>query len=502
MLETLDLQVKLAKSAYKARKKQLQIELARLQREAFNARLGIIVLIEGWELSGKALTIQFLNEFLDPRGFQVHAMYPPTQEERLHPFVRRYMLRMPAYGSTAFFQRSWYHLVLDAQVRGDGTFDPHTVYQEIRQYERMLTDDGYLIFKFWLHIDKKEQRKRRDDFDRMSFRRLIGPDDPEQHRYYDEYAQAAEEMFTATSTADSPWHLIPANDRRYARVAVANRLVQRIQMELHKRAQNAIAQEPLRPRPLPPLERPSVMDKVDLSVTMEKKEYKKRLKKAKKKVLDAQFQTYQHQRGVIFVFEGWDAGGKGGAIRRLTSHLDPRYFRVHPTAAPRGEEVDHHYLWRFWKEICPRGQWAIFDRSWYGRVLVERVEQFARQDEWERAYREINEFERSLYESGYLIFKYWIHISPEEQLKRFEERERVEYKRHKITEEDWRNRKKWLRYEEAADDMFRRTSTTIAPWHIIPGNDKPYARVKILENFIQGVNEGLQRPFITHKRAF
>ncbi len=203
------------------------------------------------------------------------------------------------------------------------------------------------------------------------------------------------------------------------------------------------------------------------------------------------WQVYQQKRPVILVFEGWDAAGKGGTIRRITEKLDPRGFTVWPISAPQGEDKTRHYLYRFWRRLLPRGQIAIFDRSWYGRVLVERVEGFCTEDEWRRAYKEINSFERQLTDFGAVLAKFWIHISRDEQLRRFKERECAGYKAWKLTDEDWRNRAKWTAYEEAVEEMVLKTSTLNAPWHLIEGNDKYFARVNVLSTLVVTLSEAL-----------
>jgi polyphosphate kinase 2 (PPK2 family) len=234
-----------------------------------------------------------------------------------------------------------------------------------------------------------------------------------------------------------------------------------------------------------------MLDTIDLSQSLSKEEYVQDLIRHQVAVSRLGYQVYVQQRPVIMVFEGWDAGGKGGAIKRVTEKLDPRGYVVHPIAAPRGEDKTHHYLWRFWRRLPERGQIAIFDRSWYGRVMVERIEGFAAEEEWRRAYREINHFERQLVDFGTIMFKFWIHISRDEQLRRFEVRKDTEYKAWKLTDEDWRNREKWDRYEAAVNEMLRRTSTLTAPWTVVEGNCKWFARIKVLETIVDGLSREL-----------
>lgn len=234
-----------------------------------------------------------------------------------------------------------------------------------------------------------------------------------------------------------------------------------------------------------------MLETLDLSRKLGQDDYEVQLRRRQIQLRELGWQTYQKKRPVVIVFEGWDAAGKGGAIKRLTERIDPRGYAVFPISAPQGEDKTHHYLYRFWRRLPERGQIGIFDRSWYGRVLVERVEGFATEAEWKRSYREINSFERQICNFGGILIKYWIHISREEQLRRFEERQHTGYKAWKLTDEDWRNRDKWPQYEEAVEEMLLKTSTRTAPWTLIEGNDKNYARVKVLNQAVEVLSKAL-----------
>ena len=234
-----------------------------------------------------------------------------------------------------------------------------------------------------------------------------------------------------------------------------------------------------------------MLETVDLTLALSKKEYQRQLQRRQVQVRELAYQVYVQKRPVVIVYEGWDAAGKGGSIKRLTARMDPRGYVVYPISAPQGDDKEHHYLWRFWRRLPERGQIAIFDRSWYGRVLVERVEGFATEEEWKRAYREINSFERQLHDFGTIIIKFWIHISREEQLRRFEQRKSIEYKSWKLTEEDWRNREKWPLYEQAVEEMLLKTSTVTAPWTIVEGEDKYWARVRALTTVVETLSREL-----------
>jgi len=234
-----------------------------------------------------------------------------------------------------------------------------------------------------------------------------------------------------------------------------------------------------------------VLDTVDLTQTLDKKKYRKDLIKYQVALHDLGYQVYVQQRPVIIIYEGWDAGGKGGNIKRVTERLDPRGYVVHAIAAPTGDDATRHYLYRFWRRLPETGQIAIFDLSWYGRVMVERIEGFCNEEAWKRAYREINHFERQLVDFGTVIFKFWIHISKDEQLRRFNTRSEDELKNWKLTEEDWRNRDKWDAYYEAVNDMLVKTSTVTAPWTVVEGNSKWYARIKVLTTLVDGLSKAL-----------
>lgn len=234
-----------------------------------------------------------------------------------------------------------------------------------------------------------------------------------------------------------------------------------------------------------------MLEIVDLTKSLDEKEYDKALNRYQTALRALGYQVYYQQRPVVIIFEGWDASGKGGAIKRLTERLDPRGYVVHPIAAPKGEDAEKHYLYRFWRRLPAKGEIAIFDRSWYGRVLVERVEGFCTEAEWRRAYQEIKDFERALTGFGTILLKFWIHISKDEQLARFTERENTPYKAWKLTGEDWRNREKWDQYEQAVEDMLIKTTTVEAPWTIVAGNDKNFARVQVLQTITDKLSQEL-----------
>jgi len=488
MLETVDLKAKLGKAEYREAQDALDLRLAQSQRDLRAAGVPVLVVFEGWDAAGKGLALNRLLQPLDPRGFTVHYVAPPTKEERMRPPMWRFWNILPADGLIAIYSHSWYGQVLKERVE-DG-LSPHALqaaYERIRVFERQLADDGAVIVKFFLHISKKEQAKR---FRRLSkdaaFAWKVGKAERRRHKQYAEYYQAAEEMLRETSTPYAPWTLVPATNERFANVHIAETLVAAFDKALLARPAEAT------PAPEAAPHRTSPLDRVDLDLALPREEYDRVLPELQAEARRLQHLCYVRRTPVVILYEGWDASGKGGNIRRLTRELDPRGYEVIPVAAPQGDEKVHHHLWRFWRALPKAGHITIFDRSWYGRVMVERIEGFAKPNEWGRAYREINEFEAELAEYGAVIFKFWIHISKEEQLQRFEARKNTPHKQWKITDEDWRNRERWDDYWDAVSKMIERTSTVHAPWTIIEGNDKRYARFRTLQVFVDRLKAALK----------
>ncbi|HOV61042.1 MAG TPA: polyphosphate:AMP phosphotransferase [Candidatus Hydrogenedentes bacterium] len=485
MLETVDLDAEISKKEYKELAEKLDIELAACQRQLREARIPVLIVFEGWDAAGKGSSISRLVQPLDPRGFKVHNVRPANETEHLYPPMWRFWNLTPARGQIAVFNHSWYRQVWNEPIEEYGSLSLGDAYERIRVFERQLADDGAVIVKFFLHISKKTQKKR---FEALlsdpAFSWKIGPMERKRHRMYDRYLTLAEDMFRETSTAYAPWTLVPATNERFRNIRIAETLVAAFQSALAR-------SKPPEAQPASVPSRFSPLDRVDLSLKADPEVYEKRMKKLQLEVRRLQHLCYRRRKAVVIAFEGWDAAGKGGAIRRLTRELDPRGYEVIPIGAPEGVEKAHHHLWRFWRALPKGGHWTIFDRTWYGRVLVERIEGFARTEEWLRAYREINEFESELVEHGTIVLKFWLHISKEEQLARFESRQNTPEKQWKITEEDWRNREKWDAYYQAVTEMIEQTSTAHAPWIIVEGNDKRYARLKVLESVTRAVRNAL-----------
>lgn len=537
MLETIDLSQKLDKETFGQWFPQLQENLRLLQREAYEAGMPTIIVLEGWDAAGKGDAVMKLVERLDPRGFKIDPPAPPGIEEQMRPFLWRFWIKLPSDGQIAIFDRSWYGRVLVERM--DGLIAQRQwqqAYQEIAQFERQLTDDGHVLVKFFLHISKKEQRKRFKQMEKDPAESWkVSKEDWKHHKQYEEYQRVVEEMLERTSTSNAPWTIVESTDRRFRRVKIFQTIVKAMREGLDRkrqydarkaeerakferdraerdkareRAAKAASPEAAvvssEPASAPALdqsdetpapvfqEMPSILDKTDLSARIERQDYDKELPDLQVRMRELEFACFNNRLPVIVAYEGWDAGGKGGNIKRVTQTLDPRGYNVIPISAPKGDEATHHYLWRFWRHVPKAGHITLFDRTWYGRILVERVEGFCMKEEWQRAFQEINEFEQSLVNWGAVIVKFWIHIGKEEQLRRFEERQETSYKQYKITDEDWRNRGKWDDYKLAVTEAIERTSTSYAPWTIIEGEDKLWARIKALRTIVAAVEAALE----------
>ena len=486
MLEKVDLKAKMDKEEYKEKIGPLEEKLVSLDAPMKSAGLPVIILFEGWECAGKGSVISSLIQCFDPRWFKLWDTLAPSAEELREPVMWRHWKTIPEAGRMSVLDRSWYQEVSTLRVLNnvdDLTNLRHM--NEINNFERGLTDNGYLIIKFFLHISKKEMKKRMNELKSSkttSWR--ITEEDERCLKEYDRVYEASEQMLEATNTTQAPWHVISAMDRRLCCYEVFRIVSESIETAMARKkdtdAAAALHRAVIMPGQynfvrMPLLKDVSLNDKV-----LSEENYKKELRKDQERLSDLHNRLYMEKIPVIIAYEGWDAAGKGGNIKRVTKAMDPRGYEVMPIASPSKEEKNRHFLWRFWMRLPKDGHIAIFDRTWYGRVMVERIEGFCAPADWQRAYGEINDFERQLYDWGAVILKFWIHIDSEEQLRRFTDRQNTPSKQWKITEEDWRNREKWPQYEEAVNDMFRYTSTDFAPWHIIEGNDKLYARVKTI----------------------
>lgn len=495
MLEKIDLEKKLEKDEYKNKIESLKIRLGDLQREARELNLPVMIVFEGFDAAGKGVQIGELLQALDPRGFEVHAVKNETEDEKMHPFLWRFWKKMPAKGKIAIYDSSWYRKVLiDRFEKRTREKDLEKYYRSICSFEKQMTDDGMLLIKLFLTIDKKEQKRR---FEKLLKSKdtawRVTEGDLKRHHKFEKYQAINEDMLVRTDTSDAPWNIIEATDRRYASVKIYGIVIRALEekiTEIKKEQESTKKETEVYEEPEELIE--SVLAKADLTKSYTKSEYKIKLKKLQKRLEHLQGELYQKRIPVVIGFEGWDAGGKGGAIRRLTEHMDPRGYIVHPTASPNDTERAHHYLWRFWTDMPKNGHITIFDRTWYGRVMVERIEGFCSKNEWKRAYQEINDMERDLSDSGVIILKFWMQIDKDEQEKRFQARQENPEKQWKITDEDWRNRSKWDDYEKAVNEMLVRTSTSYAPWTVVEANDKYYARIKVLQTVVDAIEMQLK----------
>mgnify|MGYP003289539047 FL=1 len=473
----------------KNRLKKSRDRLYELQMKIKEHKLPVLVLFEGWGASGKGSTIGKIIKNIDPRFFKVATMSAPTEEELRKPFLYRYMKQIPEKGKFTFLDSGWMDETVKEILQDDLLGDSYAKrIDSIRRFERQLTDNGYLVMKFFMQIDKNEQRKRMNKLlaDEDSQWR-VSKFDEWQNEHYKKCMKVFDRYITDTNLPTSPWYLIDAKDRKWAELQVLETLVGGIEVAL----QNSSHSVPILQNIFPLVKTPKLSEVELDGKFLSDEEYREELSILQKKLKDLHNRVYRKRVPVIITYEGWDAAGKGGNIKRITEALDPRGFEVHPIASPEPHEKARHHLWRFWTRLPKDGHIAIFDRTWYGRVMVERLEGFCSENDWKRAYNEMNEFEKELSDWGAVIIKFWVHIDKDTQLQRFTDRQNNPEKRWKITDEDWRNREKWDLYEEAVDDMLQKTSTTYAPWHILESVDKKYARIKALKIIIEELEKVL-----------
>lgn len=502
MLEKLDLTKTLSKSEYKEKIMELEPKIGKLQRECKDLGIPVMIAFEGYDAAGKGVQIGELIKALDPRGFEVHAVKKETEEEQMHPFLWRFWTKMPSKGRIAIYDSSWYRKVLidrfDKKTKKKEVAD---AYRSICSFEEQLTDDGMVLIKIFLAIDKKEQKKRLEKLlssKETSWR--VSEGDLKRNKEFGKYEAINEEMLMRTDTEYAPWNIVEAVDRRFATAKiyaiVARTLAGKVEEVRRKERLGQFKEEEItEPEKETAQDKKlteSILAKADLSLSYSKEEYRKRLEQLQKKMEKLHGELYRRRIPVVLGFEGWDAGGKGGAIKRLTQKMDPRGYVVHPTASPNDIERAHHYLWRFWVDMPKAGHITIFDRTWYGRVMVERIEGFCTKQEWQRAYKEINDMEHDLASAGAVVLKFWMQIDKDEQERRFRARQENPDKQWKITDEDWRNREKWDQYEEAVNEMLIRTSTPDAPWIVVEGNCKYYARIKVLQTVVDAIEARLK----------
>jgi len=496
MFEAAELGRKISKKAFGEIEPQLHTRLLEVQQRLRESNTSVIIIVSGVEGAGKGEVVNRLSEWLDTRGIRTSAFWDETDDQRLRPTYWRFWRALPARGTMGIMFGSWYTRPIIDRVFGnidDGHFE-----QELRrivEFERMLVNDGALIVKFWYHLPKDEVLKRvKKDQQILEMKIKKSPLMDKYSRQYDEFASVSEQAIRITDKGASPWHLIEATDKHYRDITSGQVLLNAIEARLEDGHQVKAQEEEVQITHLtdnPDANKLTILDHVDLKKTLTAKKYDSEIKKYQARLFDLAWKAHHAKKSLVAVFEGWDASGKGGAIRRVTRAIDARLYKVISVAAPTDEEKAHQYLWRFWRHVPLAGYVSLYDRSWYGRVLVERVEKFAQEHEWQRSYSEINHFEEQLCEKDIVLVKFWIHLDEDEQLRRFKEREKTPWKMHKITDEDWRNREKWNDYKAAVNDMVAHTSTQYAPWTLVPGNDKKVARVEILKTLCDAIEKNI-----------
>ena len=477
------------KEELKTRLSDARNQLYDLQMKIKEHKVPVLALFEGWGTAGKGSTIGKVIRNIDPRFFKVVTMSEPTAEEQRYPFLYRYFKHIPEQGKFTFLDSGWMEQICRERLEEKNDEKEYgSRIESIRRFERQLTDNGYLVLKFFMHIDQEEQKKREERLlEHKDTRWRVSEFDRWENAHYKKCVKAFSQYMSDTNASTSPWYIIDASERKWAELQVLETMISNIQVALQNQAHSVpILQNVFPLEQIPRLSEIELKDK-----ELEEAEYKTELKKLQSELGELHNRLYRKRIPVIITYEGWDAAGKGGNIKRITEALDPRGYEVHPIASPEPHEKARHYLWRFWTRLPKSGHIAIFDRTWYGRVMVERLEGFCSENDWRRAYNEINEFEKELKEWGAVIIKFWVQIDKDTQLERFEERQNTPEKQWKITDEDWRNREKWDAYELAVDEMLQKTNTSFAPWHVLESVDKKYARIKALKIVIEEIQKAL-----------
>ena len=465
-------------------------ELAVRQTAIKEKGLPVLVVMDGWGAAGKGSVLGRVIKGLDPRFFKCETLSQPTTEETRRPFLYRYFVRIPKQGQFSFFDGSWMGEVTAHFLHGEITEEGYRSHlTSIKRFERQLNDNGYLVVKYFFHIGEKTQRKRLQELEKNNVTEWrVSDGDKWQNKHYKECLDVYDEYLEFTNQFVAPWYFIDATSKKWSELQMTEILVASIDTALSN--MEAKQEPPMLQNVFPMKSIPKLAD-IALDKSVSDEEYKKELDALQKRLGKLHNELYLKKIPVIIAYEGWDAAGKGGNIKRVAAALDPRGYEVHPIASPEPAEKARHYLWRFWNRLPKDGHIAIFDRTWYGRVMVERLEGFCTENDWKRAYNEINEFEKELADWNAVILKFWVQIDKDTQLERFTERQNTPEKQWKITDEDWRNREKWDLYEEAVDEMLQKTNTKYAPWHVLESNDKHYARIKALKIIIKAIEKKL-----------
>jgi len=505
MFQTVELGQKLSKREYKQQELVLWGNLLSLQqRLRKEGDFPVLIDFAGVRGAGKGTSVNLLNKWMDTRWIVNHAFTEPSDEEADRPTFWRFWRRVPPKGQIAIHMSGRYSRPLLDYVYGRITPAEFThELDRINNFEKALADDGAMVLKFWMHLSRDLQKKRLKQLENDPLRswRML-PEDWKHWEMYDKFIEAAERIISYTNTGHAPWEIIEGEDFNYRSIRVGEIFQRNLErhlvteqirkkylLEMREEVQATLGEiMPSNGGGSPVI---TIMDGLDLNLSLDKKTYKKELAFYKAKLAGLHQKAVQQKISTTLVFEGPDASGKGGAIRQITNALDARYYKVYPFAAPTDIEKAHHYLWRFWNCVPRAGRMTIFDRSWYGRVLVERIEGFAGDDEWRRAFAEINDFEDQLLEHGIVLLKFWMHISKDEQLRRFKAREETPHKRWKLCEEDWRNRERWDEYSLAAHEMIQQTSVKNSPWILVENQNKPYGRIKVLKSICSALERAV-----------
>ncbi len=468
---------RLSKKQYAHQQDRLRVDLVNAQFDLHRANLPVVVLIAGDDRIGIKEVVHLLHEWMDARYLDTRIAFEPTSVERQRPPFWRFWNSLPPRGRIGLFVGGWAAEPIRGRLLREFDSDGFEAWLgHAARFEQTLAADGTLVLKFWLHLPRKELKRRvAGGRDEEEADWQIQDSDTAILASWRRWIPLADRLLEATDSPRARWHVVDGTQDRSRNLAVARSIRDGLRKFLARPASPRVRS---RRRPA---SFPDALAGVDLAARFSNdKAYEMALEKQQAGLARLGRRAREDGVSCVVVLEGWDAAGKGGAIRRITRALDVREYRVVPIAAPSPQEQAQHYLWRFWQQLPAAGQMTIFDRSWYGRVLVERVEGLARPDEWQRAYDEILEFENQLLEHGTVLLKFWLHIDADEQRDRFAQRETTPYKKYRIGADDYRNRARRADYVTAANEMIARTSTRTAPWRLIPANDKRYARVAVL----------------------
>ena len=467
-------------------RKKLRDDLAKLQRDIINENIPVLIMVDGFESSNRGYIINEIVKNLDTKHYKVNVFDKFKDENKDYNYTVNFWRAIPSYGDISVFYRSMYFdLFNDLKIDDNDLKDK---IKQLEQHERFLADDNHIILKFFTDIDEKTQKKNINELEEDRFKEfLVSKPDKDQQKHFDKYKKHISKILEISDFDFAKWNIIPADDKKISATMVLSIIIEEIKTQMKAIKENKKKDEKFK---FNSKNDRKIIESIDTKQKISEKEYDNLKGDLQDKVGELAYELYKREIPTIILFEGIDAAGKGGTIERLVNEIDPRVYNINPISAPSDAELDHHYLWRFFNNMPKKGHIAIFDRSWYGRVLVERVEKFANEKTWSRAYDEINTMEEMLIDQGVFLLKYHLVISKDEQERRFKDRE--DEKPYKITDEDWRNRDKWDEYIIAMDDMIHYTSTTKSPWKVISSEDKKFARIEVLKDFIERAEKFLK----------